>query len=195
MLLASAATADTLTFDTAVLGQQLPVTENGYRVRQTAGFHSSVLDGISPPLTPPYNATRYLNSVFAELTLDRLDGDAFALIAFDGAESVYPQVDPEWILVTGFRQDGSTVSHRFDIDQVNDGTGPLNDFQTFTLPIGFHNVVAVSFLGRKQSALGQADFSMDNVIVGPSVPEPRLVALLLAAGCVALRAQRGRRVR
>jgi hypothetical protein len=79
---------------------------------------------------------------------------------------------------------GSTVSASFALDHINDGSGPLVDFQTFVLPHSFSGLVSVTFNGSGGFYDGPEfivnDFSLDNISVF-AVPEPATLVLLAFA--------------
>jgi len=100
------------------------------------------------------------------IRLQRIDGAAFDLLQFDGAESFIgrPDLWAPFIIVNG-------VS--FALDFINDGPGGVADFQTFLTPT-MRNVTSVTFFGDSK------DFRLDNLVVD-TVPEPASL-LLVGAG-------------
>ena len=94
----------------------------------------------------PNNGTTHLAPLSNErpLTITRPGGGTFSLISVDLAEyrTVFPTAkDIPW---TGTTATGQTVTTTFRIDGVIDGTGPTADFQTFTFPATFQNLVSAS---------------------------------------------------
>jgi hypothetical protein len=121
----------------------------------------------------PDNGTGYLQLPGgAGLTFSFTPLRAFDLISFDAAESVAALPGPVSFRVVGYVSHGQglTVTNAFTTDGINDGTGPLVDFQTFTLDSRFQNIYRVDILG--------SPFSIDNVMIG-AVPEPSAGALVL----------------
>jgi hypothetical protein len=92
----------------------------------------------------PNNGTPHIAPLFLQkpLSIARVDGGVFHLHSVDLAEysTVYPQ--PKGITFTGVKSNSTTVSTTFTIDGVIDGTGPLADFQTFTFPATFRDLIS-----------------------------------------------------
>ncbi len=161
--------------------------EGDFEIFETAGSAGYVASGASfcgPPC--PENGTNYYLSQYGGFIIDRTDGAAFSLTGFDGAEA---HMDREslWadqILVTGTLLDNSTVSAGFILDEVQDATGPLNDFQTF-LTTTFGSVVSLRFDGLQDDGSRDGWFSLDNIVLGDAVdttpvPLPAGMPLMLA---------------
>ncbi|MCW8901728.1 MAG: hypothetical protein OQK95_13770, partial [Gammaproteobacteria bacterium] len=74
------------------------------------------------------------------------DAGLFNLHSFQYAERHINHEYPEQIHVTGHVLDGSTVTATFLFDGVNDGAGPLVDFQTAVLPDSFRNLTSIEFI-------------------------------------------------
>lgn len=114
-------------------------------------------------------------------------GGTFSLYGFDGGESFSTMPD-KWathIVVEGRRSTGKAMTEVFDLDGVNDGMGPLTDYQSFTLHRKFTNVSSVRFYGL--GGVDVSEFTIDNVIVKPSPPDREPFPLLLSdAGVVGL---------
>jgi hypothetical protein len=67
--------------------------------------------------------------------------------------------------VAGNKQDGSRVSHTFQLDRMIDGAGGAADFQTFSFPETFTNLVSVE--------ISPSFFTIDNFVVsGPPSAAP-----------------------
>lgn len=107
----------------------------------------------------------------------------FDLISFDAAE--FGSLGPTLLTVVGWKPMAGTVTNLFTTDGINDGTGPLQDFQTFNLDSSFVNLFRVDIYGR---------FSLDNVVIS-SIPEPSTSALLFLATACAFGRSRIRRMR
>ena len=69
----------------------------------------------------------------------------FNLHSFEYSETHVDGEYPAQIHVTGHVWDGSVVTATFLFDGVNDGSGPLNDFQTAVLPDSFINLTSIDF--------------------------------------------------
>lgn len=117
-------------------------TENGY-------FFTSPqnLLRIGPNHTNrPNNGTAHVAPLSGQrpLSITRPGGGTFSLVSVDLAEysTVFPTAkDIPW---TGTTATGQTVTTTFRIDGIIDGTGPTADFQTFTFPATFQNLVSAS---------------------------------------------------
>lgn len=172
------------------------ISEDGFNiVGSGTGLHF-VSSGGSSFCSPgcPENGTNHLLTQGSVLfTISAQDSSTFTFVGFDGAESFLglTNVWADSIKVTGSRSDATTVVQVFDLDFINDGDGPLNDFQTFTAN-GFTNVVSIVFEAVGQ---GSNDFSLDNITlsVASPVPEPGALALL-GVGLLGLGVARRRRV-
>jgi hypothetical protein len=96
----------------------------------------------------------------------------FSLASVELAEYSTVVPDAVTVPVIGYRTDGSTVMTSFTTDGIIDGTGFLDDFQTF-------------FFGPEFSELTRVEiptygWSLDNLVV--VVPEPSSGILLLSGG-------------
>lgn len=90
------------------------------------------------------------------ITVTRTDGGTFSLFKVDLAEfsaSYIPTTSVTW---SGTTNTGQTVTTTFTLDGIIDNIGPLVDYQTFTFPASFQNLVSA------RTTLG--GFSMDNLI-------------------------------
>jgi hypothetical protein len=130
----------------------------------------------------PSNGTQYIGLDSTVLTMQRIGGGTFSLSAFDAAEGyVHGSIldgDSKRLRVDGSLAGGGVVSAFFDFDGVNDGTGPLADFQRFILPGTFSSLVAATFTGLDINANpSQLYFSIDNLNVNVT-PEPGSLTLL-----------------
>lgn len=123
----------------------------------------------------PQNGTHYL---LAHDDLFTITGPTpFSFTTFDGAESHQGFVGlwAEQIRVTGVRADSSSVTQFFTLDFIQDGDGPLNDFQTF-FAVGFTNLLSLTFEG---SGVGTNWFSIDNIALNEAAAVPLPAALPL----------------
>jgi hypothetical protein len=122
-------------------------------------------------------------SVGDSLRFSFLNGSAFDLLSVDLAE--YSTVVPDAVTVhfVGYRPDGSIVTTDFTTDGIIDGTGPLNDFQTF------HFGPEMSGLTRVE--IPTIGWSLDNLVLLTGVPEPGTGTLVMVgAGLFARRLRR-----
>jgi len=120
------------------------------------------------------------------MTLTRVGGGTFSLLSFDGAES-YSQGSIVW--ASAIQANGSS----FILDQVNDGSGGVPDFQTFAA--GLINVNSVVFSGVPNPS-GNTHFKIDNLVVeATAVPDQghTWLLLLLGTGGLGLLAEMRRR--
>jgi len=92
----------------------------------------------------------------------------FNLVSFDAAE--YAGAGPTTLTVVGYPGMATPVTNYFTLDGINDGTGPLQDFQTFYLDSSFTQVGRVEVL--------KARWSLDNLVIS-GVPEPSSGALFV----------------
>lgn len=111
------------------------------------------------------------------------DNRLFRLDQLDIAEYSTVFASPQTVTLTGYGPNNSLVKFSFITDGIIDGTGPLADFQTVSLPPTFSGLQRVEF--------SAATFSIDNLIVTP-VPESGTTALVLF-GATAVCASRMRR--
>lgn len=107
----------------------------------------------------PNNGTAHIAPLSGQspMSITRPGGGTFSLISVDLAEysTVFP--NPMNIPWTGTTATGQTVTTTFQIDGVIDGTGPTADFQTFTFPASFQNLVSAS--------VNVTPYAFDNVTV------------------------------
>ena len=131
----------------------------------------------------PDNGTSYLDAALGQSLMFRFStGSPFSLMSVDLAE--YSTVVPDAVTVhfVGYRVDGSIVTQDFTTDGIIDGTGPLQDFQTFQF--------GPEFSGLSRVEIPTFGWSLDNLVV---VPEPSTFALLIAGAPVVWALRRRRR--
>ena len=134
----------------------------------------------------PENGTAYLQALLGDsLQFSFINLTPFSLISVDLAE--YSTVVPDAVTVhfIGYRSDGSIVTQDFTTDGIIDGTGPIQDFQTFQF--------GPEFSGLTRVEIPTFGWSLDNLIV--AVPEPSTFALLIAGAPVLWVLRRRRRAR
>ncbi len=117
----------------------------------------------------PKNGTN-VGGTHSDVVVTNAGGSAFSLFSFDYAGWSQPELN---IVVTGTFQGGGTIATTFIPDGVNDGTGPLADFENFSLGTDWVNLQGVTFEDGDS-------FVLDNITVG-TIPEPSTVVLLLTA--------------
>ena len=131
----------------------------------------------------PYNGTATLAFMVGPpqtMTFQFTNSTLFQLLSVDLAEYSTLFDKPKNIIFVGHKNDGSTVTQIFTVDGIIDGTGSLEDFETFTFGNEFKDIsyVEVPTLG----------YSLDNVFLSP-VPEPTTF-LLFGLGSLTLRKRR-----
>lgn len=117
----------------------------------------------------PLNGSTYVRVLSGDggLIFSHKDGLPFQVHQIDLSEYSTVFSNPKLVTFTGYRNDDTTVSKSFILDGVIDGTGPLVDFQTFTFPDTFKNLVRLE--------AGNPPYMMDNIVVtleGQETPLP-----------------------
>ena len=140
------------------------VTDSGFTVEATSSAFF-VSTGFGSDCTPecvekdsPFIATQSGGEAFV---MHKNDAGLFDLHSFEYAErrvggSYAPQIH-----VTGYVLDGSVVMADVILDGINDGSGPLNDFQTAVLPDTFRNLTSIKFASDGYLEV----FSLDTIVV------------------------------
>jgi hypothetical protein len=167
----------TFTFEGEPRGFTTPVsayTESSMQFWNPYGPENLVLNGggIS---TRPESGTAYLQvSGNARLgfSFNTFPTTYFNLFSFDAAEYDTDVLHPVTLVVVGYKPMSGRVTNLFVLDGVNDGTGPLQDFQTFHLDSSFVNLYRVDILTDQ--------FSLDNLVIS-GVPEPSSTTLIILA--------------
>jgi hypothetical protein len=138
--------AQVVTFDPASLprGSRMiwDYAEQGMRLEVPTGFaHTD--KGISANL--PQNSSAYVQfgATSRPLTISHYAGQPFTLLSVDLAEYSTVANSSRSITFFGTRANGETVQQTFQLDGVIDGSGGLQDFQTFAFGPDFTNVVSV----------------------------------------------------
>ena len=158
---ASEASAQILTFDEMdpdpfqgpILGSVTCSAGTGFRF---SSDHFHVIDATYGEVFSNSGTTHlgYESGRGFPVRLDREGTGTFSLLSLDAGE-FYSAPDPdrpdaEHVLLTGFRADGSVVTHTIDLDGIRDGAGGAPDFQHFLLPATFVNLRTVVFTGLRQ---------------------------------------------
>lgn len=120
----------------------------------------------------PENGTAYL----LQLRFDSLSGtrggiSRFGLYSVDLAEFSTLYAYPATVQFVGYRPDGSTVTTEFITDGIMDGTGPLEDFQTFHFDDRFADLVRFE--------VPTYGYAMDNLVFYDVIPEPSVGTLVI----------------
>jgi len=118
-----------------------------------------------------YNGTTDLEMGYGSFTLAHQSGDLFNLSSIDAAISWYNNSSVDELLLTGFFNNGGSISNLLNI---------THDYQSYFLT-GFNDVSHIIFSGR---ALSRGYVAIDNLQT-TSVPEPITFHLLLI-GIVAI---------
>lgn len=114
------------------------------------------------------------------LTMRRVDNQPFRLLRADFAEFLQNDRVSATVNVTGNLMGGGTVMRTITLDQVRDGAGGVNDFQTEFFDASWQNLTSVLFKGAG-SLSGEDYFALDNILT--NIPEP---SSLLLAGLTAI---------
>jgi hypothetical protein len=181
----------TFTFEAMPRGVTVPVatySESGMQFWNPYGPENLVLAG-GGVSSRPDNGTGYLqvsSGAMLAFSFNTFPSTYFNLLSFDAAEYDTAFPGPVTLEVVGYRPMAGTVTNFFTLDGINDGTGLLQDFQTFNLDSRFVNLYRVDFLTDR--------FSLDNVVIG-GVPEPPVGGLVLAAALCLVSMYRFRRAR
>jgi len=181
-------------FESAPVGCTLSALDSTtYRFTAPDNGFSNHAHLVSSPYELPYvnlgysyasNGTQYIGLDATLLVMQRINGGAFSASRFDAAEGWIHGGNLEYnatqLRVDGSVVGGGVVTAIFDFDGINDGTGPLADFQTFALPSTFINLSSLNFQSLTAAGvLGNVIFSVDN-IAAAAVPEPTSLTLMLA---------------
>ncbi|MCJ8318427.1 MAG: PEP-CTERM sorting domain-containing protein [Colwellia sp.] len=121
------------------------------------------------------------------LSMSTQDESLFSLNSFDIAE-FFGIPSGVVVNVIGNYFGGGSVSLQVTLDQIADGSGALNDFQTVSFDNSWANLSSVTF----SATAGNDDrwFALDNIVVNAeSVPEPSTLAIF-ALGMIGLASRR-----
>lgn len=92
----------------------------------------------------PNNGTPHIAPLASQrpLTIRRSDNGVFHLYSVDLAEHSYLFASPKVITFNGVKVGGASVTTSFSLDGITDSTGPLADFETFTFPSSFRDLIS-----------------------------------------------------
>jgi hypothetical protein len=110
----------------------------------------------------PNNGTPHIAPLVNQrpLTIRRSDNGVFHLYSVDLAEHSYLSTSPKVVVFNGIKAGGASVTTSFTLDGIMDSTGPLADFETFTFPSSFRDLI---------SAEVTIDvYAMDNLVFEPA---------------------------
>ncbi len=138
--------------------------EQGMRLKPENFMYS--IDGAS---NRPYNGTANISFISAggKILFETTDSSTFRLISIDLAEYSTVVNRPKTITFVGHKADQTTIIQSFVIDGIIDGTGPLEDFETFHFREDFTDLQYVES--------SSAPYSIDNLFfafISESTPEP-----------------------
>ncbi len=130
--------------------------------------------GVDPAGGQPDNGTAYVQAAVTDsLMFSPTNGSLFGVVSVDLAEySTFLAGRPVDVWLLGYRFDGTVVTNIFRTDGIIDGTGPINDFQTFYFGSEFNGLTRVE--------IPTFGWSLDNLVV--QIPEPSTVALVALGG-------------
>jgi hypothetical protein len=94
------------------------------------------------------NNTQSANDV-AGLLVRHVNGKTFTPLTIDLGEYYSTSNTDQEILFIGYKQGGETVSTGFQLDLIADGVGGADDFQTFTFPPEFADIVRLEVPNTK----------------------------------------------
>lgn len=185
------AAADTISFDPPIVQGEMTLLTSPSAAAPDSGmeFHGhevtyySADSGVmwGPVEETPNNGTAFLFvdkfGSGGNVDFFRTDRKTFSLLSLDLAEgSTFPEnFPPPTLVALGGRSDGSTVHAFLNLDGVMDGSGPLEDFETFLFGSEWQNLnfVSISMPGYFQLGIDNLEFSVT------AVPLPAALPLML----------------
>jgi len=169
----------------------LVIQNNGFDIKSTSltGHQGAIASTTFCGPSCPDNGDYYLFGHGSGFEFTTIDGLGFSLLSFDGAEAHngVESIFAQQIWVSAITMDNVTINQYFNLDWINDGNGPSNDFQGFTLSNDFVNLKSVRFNGVGGT---KNFFSIDNIGYNRvDVPEPSTLAIF-ALGMIGLASRR-----
>lgn len=151
---ASAHAVTTISFDRLATSWEAgplfdSVTDSGFTVQATGSpffISSGSADDCAPQCAEKDSQYMATQTGHEAISVYKNDAGLFNLHSFEYAERHIEREFPAQIHVTGHVWDGSVVTATFLFDGINDGSGPLNDFQTAVLPDSFRSLTSIEFV-------------------------------------------------
>jgi len=125
------------------------VTDSGFTVQATGApffISSGSADDCTPQCAEKDSQYMATQTGHEAISVFKNDGGLFNLHSFEFSERHINHDFPAQIHVTGHVWDGSVVTATFLFDGINDGSGPLKDFQTAVLPDSFRSLSSIEFV-------------------------------------------------
>ena len=144
----------------------LSVTDSGYTVEVTGnGFWLST--GKSCVSDCAYNNKRYLVTLIGHeaIAVYKNNAGLFDLVYSNMTKHVLVIIVLLLTSMLRFFQDGAVVTETVYLDFVNDGTGPLDDFQKAALPETFHNLTLFYFVPDAHFNISSLDHLAAEVLI------------------------------
>lgn len=161
---------------------------SGYAVQASAHLH--IINNLSPTVSWNDSAWLGIHEADNQVVLTRQNGGAFALLSLQASE-FFGAPNGTQVRVTGKQTNGNVLQSLFALDDIADGPGPLDDFQTITFGAEWQNLAQVMF----QAAAGGGErwYALDNIVTTDAVPEPATwVAFITGFGILGAQLRRTR---
>ena len=159
-------------------------TESGVWFTAISGSFGFRSEGEHPPAGWPDDGTPYLQAAAGHALMFGLgDGSSFDPVSVDLAEYSDIVRNPVTVQFVGYRQDGLLLTEDITTAGIFNGVAPV--FQTFTFDPRFSGLVRVE--------IPYSLWSLDNLTLRRSVPEPGTGALLGVAAILLIGIRRPRR--
>lgn len=129
----------------------------GLRVTNARG---TICVNSSPFVT---NGTHSCNDI-AGMVVRHIHGMTFSPLTIDLGEYYSTSNTDQTIHFVGHKSDGTTVNTSFDLDLLADGPGGTGDFQNFTFPLDFANIIRLEVPNTR--------WRFDNLTFATVVPPP-----------------------